>query len=413
MNIVFSSDKKEYNTIKKGTEILLAENDGFNQNIELFVKFQDRPEILINKRKNQIHIICREISHYYRALNYAIHHMKEDEFQYREHVCFERNGLMLDCSRNAVFTVEKVKFLIKTLAKLGMNVLMLYTEDTYEVEGQPYFGAYRGKYTKDEIKELDAYASMFGVELVPCIQTLAHLHNVLKWPGMDKIRDSADILQPEKEETYQFIEKLLSSVKEDFSTNRVHLGMDEAVMLGLGNYLKENGYKKGSLIIREHCNRVVDICRKLELKPMIWSDMYITANSTGGYYDLSKIRTAPNGSMCIKSAYDRSDRAALKDISQNVIPGIICNLTDMKSSREKIWMNDAKPFGYEILDIKIGGVITRLKSTGYRIDNYLNGNVLRLEELEEERLPYFTKGMDKRENLWNRIISGCDLNDTI
>ena len=117
--------------------------------------------------------------------------------------------------------------------------------------------------------------------------------------------------------------------------------------------------------------------------------------------------------MCIKSAYDRSDRAALKDISQNVIPGIICNLTDMKSSREKIWMNDAKPFGYEILDIKIGGVITRLKSTGYRIDNYLNGNVLRLEELEEERLPYFTKGMDKRENLWNRIISGCDLNDTI
>ena len=54
MNIVFSSDKKEYNTIKKGTEILLAENDGFNQNIELSVKFQDRPEILINKRKDQI-----------------------------------------------------------------------------------------------------------------------------------------------------------------------------------------------------------------------------------------------------------------------------------------------------------------------------------------------------------------------
>ena len=85
-------------------------------------------------------------------------------------------------------------------------------------------------------------------------------------------------------------------------------------------------------------------------------------------------------------------------------------MTDMKSSREKIWMNDAKPFGYEILDIKIGGVITRLKVQDNRIDNYLNGNVLRLEE---ERLPYFTKGMDKRENLWNRIISGCDLNDTI
>ena len=47
----------------------------------------------------------------------------------------KENGLMLDCSRNAVFTVEKVKFLIRTLAKLGMNVLMPYTEDTYEVAG--------------------------------------------------------------------------------------------------------------------------------------------------------------------------------------------------------------------------------------------------------------------------------------
>ena len=94
---------------------------------------------------------------------------------------------------------------------------------------------------------------------------------------MDKIRDSADILQPEKEETYQFIEKLLSSVKENFSTNRVHIGMDEAVMLGLGNY------------------------RKLELKPMIWSDMYITANSTGGYYDL------PENTDCSKWEKPKKD----------------------------------------------------------------------------------------------------------
>ena len=130
--------------------------------------------------------------------------MEDKTFQYQEHIYFERSGLMLDCSRNAVFTVEKVKFLIRILAKLGMNVLMLYTEDTYEVKSEPYFGAYRGKYTRDEIREIDTYAAMFGIELVPCIQTLAHLHNALKWPEMSEIRDSADILQPGKEETYQY-----------------------------------------------------------------------------------------------------------------------------------------------------------------------------------------------------------------
>ena len=75
---------------------------------------------------------------------------------------------------------------------------------------------------------------MFGIELVPCIQTLAHLHNALKWPEMSKIRDSADILSRIRKKPIS-IEKLLISVKENFSTSRVHLGMDEAVMLGLGN----------------------------------------------------------------------------------------------------------------------------------------------------------------------------------
>ena len=41
---------------------------------------------------------------------------------------------------------------------------------------------------------------------------------------------------------------------------------------------------KGS--IREYCKRVLAICKKLGLEPMIWSDMYITANTNGGYYEV-------------------------------------------------------------------------------------------------------------------------------
>ena len=159
-------------------------------------------------------IPCKESVHYYRGLNQVLHHLDTDTYENQETVYFERNGFMLDCSRNAVFTVEKVKSVIRTLAKMGMNVLMLYTEDTYEVPGEPYFGSYRGRYIKAEIQEMDAYASMFGIELVPCIQTLAHLHNALKWPGKNEIKDSTDVLIVGKEETYTFIEKLLQSVKE-------------------------------------------------------------------------------------------------------------------------------------------------------------------------------------------------------
>ena len=93
----------------------------------------------------------------------------------------------------------------------------------------------------------------------------------------------------------------------------------------------------------------------------------------------------------------------------------------MKLLREQLWMRDAKPFGYELLDIKLGGVITRLESNRRRIRSYLDGRIPVLEELEQTRLPYFPteqsvhhdRNVALSENQWNKIISGCNLIDTI
>ena len=162
--------------LEQGTALILEESHGRlkKEEFQIDVKFWEKPELAVSLNRNQIQIQCQETVHYYRGLNLALHHLEKNTYETRETVNFQRNGFMLDCSRNAVFTVSKVKSIIRTLAKLGMNVLMLYTEDTYEVPGRPYFGAYRGRYTKAELKEMDAYAKLFGIELVPCIQTLAH-----------------------------------------------------------------------------------------------------------------------------------------------------------------------------------------------------------------------------------------------
>ena len=55
-------------------------------------------------------------------------------------------GVMVDCSRNAVMNVASVKKFAKLIRSMGYNTLMLYTEDTYEVDGQPYFGHFRRTY---------------------------------------------------------------------------------------------------------------------------------------------------------------------------------------------------------------------------------------------------------------------------
>ncbi len=82
---------------------------------------------------------------------------------------------MFDMSRNAVMKPETLKKLVDYLSAFGYNMLQLYTEDTYEVDGEPYFGYLRGGYSKEELREIDAYCKEKGVELVPCIQTLTHL----------------------------------------------------------------------------------------------------------------------------------------------------------------------------------------------------------------------------------------------
>ena len=90
---------------------------------------------------------------------------------------YKHFGVMIDCSRNGVMTVAAVKRMIDALQKMGYNALELYTEDTFEVGDEPYFGYLRGRYTGAELREIDAYAAAHGIELIPCIQTLAHFTN--------------------------------------------------------------------------------------------------------------------------------------------------------------------------------------------------------------------------------------------
>ena len=60
--------------------------------------------------------------------------------------------------------------------------------------------------------------------------------------------------------------------------------MDEGWGLGLGNYLKKNGYKNGFDIMTNHLNRVLEITKAEGLYPMIWSDMYFRLSSPSHEY---------------------------------------------------------------------------------------------------------------------------------
>ena len=228
-------------------------------------------------------------THLFRALGHLAAHWNEPGWTIEETCAFRTLGAMADASRNAVPTPATLKTFLRAMAVMGFNQLMLYMEDTFEIPEQPYFGYMRGRYTKAELKDIDDYAFALGIEVVPCIQTLAHLPRFLHWKATIPLRDTVEILLPGSDDTYRFLDNLLRAVTAPFRSRKVHLGMDEAFEVGLGKYLTLHGLRNRFDLINEHLAQVVAIGRKYSIEPLMWSDMYFRLADPSGDFAADQI----------------------------------------------------------------------------------------------------------------------------
>ncbi len=282
MNFIFEGLNENQTQLYKK----VASHIPFNSEKEYTISFCKGNEIALEKSGDKIKATYVCDCQIGRCILNAALMIKENIDTVNEKSYFNEKGVMLDMSRAGVMTVEKVKEYFEYMSLMGLNSAMLYMEDTYEVEGYPYFGYLRGRYTKEELKEIDSYGAALNIEVIPCIQTLGHFEQYLKWAEAWEIRDASSVLLLENEDTYKFIEQLIKTVSECFATKKIHIGMDEAWDLGFGNYFKKNGYKDGVELFTEHIVKVNEIVLKYGLEPMMWSDMYFRLSAKNhGYYE--------------------------------------------------------------------------------------------------------------------------------
>ncbi len=273
-------------------EIMADFPDRFNNEGDT-IKFMTDPsfskgKLQVESKKGASVIACNGKNAAFRALGRLMGALLQGKGRtsFSETPAFDMVGIMLDCSRNAVMNVTAVKNYLRRCALMGINTVMLYTEDTYEVPGEPFFGYLRGPYTQAELKELDDYADMLGIEMFPCIQTLGHMEQFLQWDSSSKYRDTNAVICAGDEEVYSLIERCIVASSSCFRSRRIHIGMDEAHGLGSGEYRKKFGEKPPFEIMNSHLARVNEICKKQGLAPMIWSDMYFRLGSEKHeYYD--------------------------------------------------------------------------------------------------------------------------------
>ena len=239
-------------------------------------------DLKVIKKEEKVDIIYRLKHHAIKSLGVLKTFEDEKEFVKEEKSYFPHLGYLVDVARDAVPQIKTLKQQALNLALSGFDQLYLYLEDLLEVKDEPFFGHLRGRYSKEEIRELDIYCQTIGVELIPAIQTLAHLNGIFVWPEYGPINDINDILLVNNERTYLLIERLFETVTDYFSSKTVHIGMDEAHRLGRGNYIDKYGYKNTSEIMLEHLNKVSEIAKKYNVRLEMWSDMFFRM-SLGDY----------------------------------------------------------------------------------------------------------------------------------
>ena len=153
-------------------------------------------------------------------------------------------GVLLDTSWYFIPT-DKIMDMLRQMALTKMNLLHFHLMDVrgYSLECEAYpelNDPARGFYTKEEMRQIIAFAARLGIDCMPEIEFVTHseyLRKALPWLTCDVEHEetSRHALCIGKEETlYEFYRKVIAEVVEIFPFPILHIGGDEIEMYDIG-----------------------------------------------------------------------------------------------------------------------------------------------------------------------------------
>jgi len=232
--------------------------------------------LFVFRAGNAVKIGIGKPVHLFRALGLLLEHLGDENYAVEETDFFDGNGLMYDGSQaSSLLSVGSCKRFLLMLAAMGLNAFLLYTENTFDLPDEPYWGYMRPRYTEDDFREIDDFAYSLGIEAIPCVQTLGHLSEAIKWRPYSEFSDTPSTLLVGDERTYALCEKIVGTMSRCFRSRRIHIGLDEAWGLARGNYLNKNGYRPTFDVMCDHLHRILAITKKYGYTPIMWGDMFV------------------------------------------------------------------------------------------------------------------------------------------
>ncbi len=197
-------------------------------------------------------------------------------------------GLMLDVSRNRVWSLPTLFGVVDRMARLRLNRLELYFENAFAYTAHPDVWADGAPYSPDDLRALGAYCAERFVELVPNQNTLGHFERWFRlpayrarlaecpeggvrtpWGTVQKVPTGLAAGLPEAR---AFAAGLLDELLPCFP-HAVHanLGGDEVFDLGQGRSRTDDP----AGLYLSHMAAMAAVARRHGKRPELWADMLL------------------------------------------------------------------------------------------------------------------------------------------
>ena len=204
---------------------------------------------------------------------------------------FAVRSYMLDISRDKVPTMGTLKQLVEILEKFNYNQLQLYTEHTFAYSKHEAVWKDASPMTAQEVRELDLFCAMHGIDLVPNQNSFGHLERwlvkpeynhlaelphggaPLPWGGFKK---DPTTLCPTDPASLDFLAGLYDELLPNFESRLFNIGCDETFdLLGEGRSAAAVKEKGEGRVYLEFLLKVAELVRKHGKRPMFWGDVIL------------------------------------------------------------------------------------------------------------------------------------------
>ena len=154
----------------------------------------------------------------------------------RDWPAMKYRGFHDDLSRGPVPTLAYQKAQLRRFAAFKLNVYSPYYEHSLAYSANPLIAPPRGAMTREDVRELIAYAAKYHIDVIPEQEAFGHLHHVLKYELYSALAETphGHVLAPGNPGSMELIKSWFSEIDSLFTSRFVHIGADETVELGRG-----------------------------------------------------------------------------------------------------------------------------------------------------------------------------------